>query len=215
MAKAIKRIPVIGWLGVALLAFSFGLVLWVMRSNAGEDANGRAAQAAAPKKSEVSAACYGYVDVEPGVAKLYPLQPGRVVKIAAHDNDMVEKDAPLVILDDTVAKAGLEMAQVALKVAHEDLEKAKAGPKVEAEKITGQKAAIAAKKAELEAVETKLKQAKDAFEKRTGASKEDVDTAEAAVRGLKEAVKGEEAKLHALEAFDATIDVRRAEQQIK
>ena len=60
---------------------------------------------------KAAGAGYAYGDVEGGVAKLYTLQPGRVVKILAHDNDVVNKDAVLVQLDDIVAKADLARAK--------------------------------------------------------------------------------------------------------
>ena len=42
----------------------------------------------------------GYADLEQGVTPLYPLQPGRVVKVFVHDGDHVDPDAPLFALDD-------------------------------------------------------------------------------------------------------------------
>jgi multidrug resistance efflux pump len=209
MAKSLKRIPLIAWFGGALLAFSFACVLWVMRTHAGEDVNSPPPQ---PGRTKV-AGCYGYVDIEPGVAKLY--RPGLVAKVVAHDNDVVEKDAPLVLLDDTEAKNNLARAQTALAVAELDLEKAKFLPVEHAEKIAGQNAAIAAKKVQLEGAEKKHELIQKALtDKSGGAEKSDLYTAEAMVRSLQEAIKGEEATLRGLEKFDPAIDVRRAEKQI-
>src|SRR6516162_61539 len=40
--------------------------------------------------------CFGYVDVEHGVTPLYPLAPGRVVKIEVHESQTVDTGAVLV-----------------------------------------------------------------------------------------------------------------------
>ena len=211
MSQAIKRIPAAGWLGLLLLAFSVGCVVWAMRAHAANDGGSPPAD---PGHMKV-AATLAHVDVEPGVAKLYTLQPGRVVKVAAHDNDVVEAGAVLVQLDATVAKADLARARAALKVAENDRDKAKFLAVQRDAQIAGQTAAVAAKKAELEAAQKKRDLAKRHYD-RQYLSKEEYEAYEAAVRAHEEAVKIEEAKLSALEKADTPpLDLSSAEEQVK
>jgi multidrug efflux pump subunit AcrA (membrane-fusion protein) len=184
--------------------------------HAGEDTG-----APPPRTGSVRAASYAYVDVEPGVSKLYTLQPGRVVKIAAHDNDEVEKDAPLILLDDTVAKADLERARAGVAAAETALNNAKAHAKLlnqeHAAKITGQKAAVTGKKAELEDAMNKRDKAKDLAGKGVGVSQKDVAVAEINVTARELALTAEEEALRALEDYNPEIasKVPDAEAQLK
>jgi multidrug resistance efflux pump len=212
MSQAIKRIPAASWLGLLLLAFSLGCVIWAMHAHAANDSGSPPPD---PGRSK-AAAGIGHVDVEPGVAKLYTLQPGRVVKVAAHDNDVVEAGAVLVQLDDTTAKADLARAQAALKVAENDRDKAEFLKVQRDAQIAGQTAAVAAKKNELEAARQKRDLAKRHYESKLGVQKEEYEALEAAVRALEEAVKIEEAKLSGLEkANTPPLDLSSAEEQVK
>jgi multidrug resistance efflux pump len=212
MSQAIKRIPVAGWFGLLLLAFSVGCVVWAMRAHAANDGGSPPADPGHTK----AAAGIGHVDVEPGVAKLYTLQPGRVVKVAAHDNDVVEAGAVLVQLDDTLAKADLVRARAALKVAENDRDKAKFLPVQRDAQIAGQTAAVAAKRHELAAARWKRDMAKRLSESKYGVQKEEYEASEEAVKALEEAVKAEEAKLTALEKVNTPpLDLSSAEEQVK
>jgi|SRR5579872_5096767 len=219
MSKAIRRIPVVGWFGLALLAFSVAVVVWVSGAGrAGDDAG-----APPPKSGSVKvAAGYAYYDVEPGVAKLYTLQPGRVVKILAHDNDAVDKDAPLVQLDDTVANADVERAKAGVAAAEVALSNAKKQEQLlrdeHAAKVEGQKAIVAGKKAELEDAKNKRDKAKDlAQPSKAVISQKDADLAEANVTARELALAAEEKALKTLESYDPQIasKVADAEAQLK
>jgi multidrug resistance efflux pump len=214
MSKAIKRIPAAGWLGVLLLAFSVGCVIWVMHVHAASDAS-PAGQSSGERKV---AGGLGYVDVEPGVAKLYTLQPGRVVKVLARDNDVVEEGAVLIQLDDTKAKEDLVQARAALKAAENDREKARFLAKKRDAQIAEAEATLAGKKAELEAAEQQRDKAKRIFAKGEGlgVSKEDVAVAEAAVRGRQAAVEAAEKGLAALkESNTVPFEEDSAEKQVE
>ena len=47
--------------------------------------------AAAPAHSDLHYNFLGYADLEQGVTPLYPLRPGRVVKVFVHDGDAVDE----------------------------------------------------------------------------------------------------------------------------
>jgi multidrug resistance efflux pump len=216
MAKTLRRIPVVVWLGIGLLAFSFAGVIWVMNLAAAEK-NGSAGPP--PQVGPSKVACsYAYGDVESGVAKLYTLQPGRVVEVAAHDNDVVEKDAVLVRLDDTVAKADLQRARAAVTAAEASLSNAKKHAellrKEHAAKIDGQKAVIAGKKAELEDATNKRDKAKDLAKKGgLGVSQKDVEVADASVSARQQALAAEEKSLRILETTDPELASKVADAE--
>jgi multidrug resistance efflux pump len=209
MSQAIKRIPVAGWLGLLLLAFSVGCVAWAMRAHAASGS-----PPADPGRTKVSAAI-GHVDVEPGVAKLYTLQPGRVAKVAKHDNDAVDAGTVLVELDDTLAKIDLARAKAALKVAENDRDKAKFLTVQRDAQIAAQAAVVAARKAELEAAQQKRDLAKRHYDRKY-LSEEEYKAAEAAARAQEKVVEAEEAKLSGLEkANTPPLDISSAEEQVK
>ena len=215
MAKTLKRIPVLVWLGIGLLGFSFACVIWVMGLNAAETGTTLPPPSVGPSKVACS---YAYGDVESGVAKLYTLQPNRVVEVVARDNDMVEKDAVLVRLDDTVAQAELQRARGALTAAETALANAKKQAELlkqeHAAKITGQKAVIAGKKAELADATNKRDKAKELATKNLGNDfQKAADVAQASVSALEKALAAEEEKLRVLESTDPEIASKVADAE--
>src|SRR5439155_1136601 len=98
-----RRAPVAVWLGVALLAASLAGVGLVLASSAGDSA--AKATPVVPGGTLNREVAIGHVDVEEGVAALYPLQPGLVTRIEAREGEEVEASVPLLTLDDTVAQA--------------------------------------------------------------------------------------------------------------
>jgi multidrug efflux pump subunit AcrA (membrane-fusion protein) len=88
------------WAAGVLLASSAGLTVWALHSRADAPS---AAASAAPSRSDLRFNFLGFADLEQGVTPLYPLQPGRVVKVIAHDGDAVDVGASLFTLDDRAA----------------------------------------------------------------------------------------------------------------
>src|ERR1700687_3365653 len=79
-----------GLLVLALLTLGATVagVLW-SRSAAGTSSVTRGGEASAPASGGVGAVCFGYVDLEQGVTALFPLQPGRVVKVEVREGEVV------------------------------------------------------------------------------------------------------------------------------
>src|SRR5262245_29236873 len=71
--------------------------------------------------------CRGIVDAKTGVAKLHPLQAGRVTWVV-EEGAFVKKDDPLIKLDSRLAKYKREEAESALKAAEGTLEQVKLAP---------------------------------------------------------------------------------------
>src|ERR1700730_3290594 len=55
-------------------------------------------------KAEATMTAAGTMDVDGGITPLFPTQPGRVVEVLVHENDKVKAGAPLLRMDDRLAK---------------------------------------------------------------------------------------------------------------
>src|SRR5437762_2074413 len=90
-----------GFLGVTALAASILGTSWVLYTRAGDGPARTSDSAASATGSQGnSVVCFGHVDVESGVTALYPIQPGRVAEVLAHEDDAVKAGAVLFRLDD-------------------------------------------------------------------------------------------------------------------
>jgi multidrug resistance efflux pump len=211
------RVPLAGWLGVALLAVSVAVAGWSVRSSANDGNREAVSYPSAPApagRSEGRTVCFGFGDVEQRINSLHPLQPGQVRKIVARESDEIEAGAPLFLMDDTLAAATLREAKAALAEAEAQLEQAKKLPEQHREQVAGQKAVIQAKEHEVEAAQARHDQAVR-LQKTAVGPMEDVKVAAATVEALRSALKGEQAKLRGLEALDPQVGVTRAEQKVE
>lgn len=87
---------------------------------------------------------FGYVDLRLGTAGLSPLRPGRVTRLLVRENDEVSQGAPLLQLDDELARLQLEEAAAALKAAQANVARAERLPAQFQAKIAQQQDAIQA-----------------------------------------------------------------------
>jgi multidrug resistance efflux pump len=210
------------WLVGVLLASSAGLTAWALYSRA-DAPSASASASAAPAHSDLHYNFLGYADLEQGVTPLYPLQPGRVVKVFYHDGEHVEAGKPLFALDQQAAtdliaeaQADLDDAQIQGDDAQLQLKQA---DKLEAQhqaQIDGQKQALEARKQEAVAAHAKADLAQRLNKSETHAvSDEDAHAAEALAKAADAAAAGEEAKLHLLELDDPSIAVQRAKNVVQ
>ncbi len=115
------RLPLYVWAVGVLAASAAALTAWALTSRADAPATANPAAATHP---DMHYNFMGFADLEQGVAPLYPLQPGRVVKVFAHDGDEVEADAPLFTMDDKMAMQQIDAAEADLRDAELQLEEA-------------------------------------------------------------------------------------------
>jgi multidrug resistance efflux pump len=155
----------------------------------------------------------GHVDLESGVASLYPTESGRVAEILVHENDRVEAGAPLLRLDDSQARLKVTEAKIALEAAQAQLTAARKAPEQHAAKMDQQRGAVEAAEQRLAAARTLLKH-KQQLVKLNQISPEDLTAAEEHVQELRAALQSETAKLHELQLHDPAVDVRRAELDV-
>jgi multidrug resistance efflux pump len=203
------RVPFLVWVGIALLTVSLAGVGWGLHLAASDGS-----APAPPANPARKAVGFGHVDVQGGVIPLYPLQPGRVVKLEVRENQEVKAFAPLFRLDDTVEQELVAEAEAGLTAAEAQLKQANLLPQQHAKQIEGQQAVIAAKEHELEVVRLKRDQAHKMKDKEL-VRDEVVKMADEAVMGLEEVLKGEKAKLDGLKTIDPTVAIIRAEQDVK
>jgi HlyD family secretion protein len=169
--------------------------------------------------------CLGLVDVEKGVAELYPEQPGLVVEIAdthVKDKDGVERERifkkgeVLLRIKSDLAQQQLAKANAELAAAQADLEKAnKLGEKRRLE-IEAQTAVIRGTQAEKARVEATFKEKKQQYKDATEGSLNAL-TLKAMEEAVKEAdakVDGEQKKLELIKLSDPDLEVRRAKASV-
>lgn len=158
--------------------------------------------------------CVGFVDGDPGVASLYPLQAGRVLEVAA-EGSTAKKGDPLLKMDSRFAEQKRAEAIADLAAAREQFERAQLGPKILEAKKLQQRAALEAanvlrSKAQFD-LQNKIDQAKEA----------QIKLNDNLVAALREAVKqidrqidAEQSKLDELDLTDPKIDIRRSEAEV-
>jgi multidrug resistance efflux pump len=210
-----RRIFLISSVGVLALIPAVAIpALMPGWSRADKPAADAPAAAAAPSRSAGKASCFGYVDVEQGVAPLYPVQPGRVVEVMTKEGAAVEAGAPLFRVDDAMAKLRLHEAKDALAAAEARLTQARTLPEQHKSKVAALQAGIEAAREEVAAARKQYDKANRFFQKNIGGSEEDVGAAEALVRKAEAGVRAREAELAAANAVDPQIMVKLAEQDV-
>jgi multidrug resistance efflux pump len=153
--------------------------------------------------------CFGYVDVEHGVTPLYPLTPGRVVKIEVHESQTVEAGAVLVRLDDRLAHLHLQEAEADVEAAQAQLAQVEKSPRQHDFHLIQQRAAIQAAKSRLAAGRIALDHKHD-LHKAKYLTATELEAAKALVQELEAGESAEIAKLDELQLVDPESNVRRA-----
>jgi multidrug resistance efflux pump len=155
------------------------------------------------------------VDVEDGVTPLYPVQPGRVVKVPAREGRATAAGDPLLQLDDTLAQIQVEEARIALATAVIHKKNAASLAEQHRQKVVAQREAVEAARDDIELARQQAHKAQRRYENNTEGSKEDVESAKLLVKKAEKALKSEEAKLAALEALDSQLAVDLAAKDVE
>jgi multidrug resistance efflux pump len=194
---------------IALVASTAGAISALHSRNEAKEQPGNVASA----KPASGMTAFGTVDVEYGVTPLYPTVPGRVVEVLVHENDKVKAGAPLLRLDDRLAKQRLKEAEAALAVAEKQLTQAKKLPLEHERKLALQRHAIEAMKTRL-AVARLTKTRKEELVKSKQVNQVEADIAAREVEGLETGVQTEEDKLKLLELEDPQLTIGSAEDAV-
>jgi multidrug resistance efflux pump len=156
----------------------------------------------------------GFTDVEDRVTPLYPLQPGQVKTILAHENVPVRKGDRLLQLDDRLARSHVDEAQLAVQEAQEQLLKAQDEVGRHRKMIDAQDKAIKAAQAEHRYALSRHARIKS-LQKAGEGSPEDVQSAAALVEKAQAAIEAEEARRDVMESVDPRRDVTRARLRVQ
>jgi len=163
-----------------------------------------------PRQSVV---CFGYSDVGHGVTPLYPLAPGRVVKVEVRESQSVEAGTVLVRLDDRLARLRLQEAEADLEAAQAQLLQTEKAPRQHDFQLIQQRAAIQAAKSRLAAGRIALDHKQD-LHKAHYLTATELEAAKALMQELEAAESAEIAKLDELQLVDPASNVRRARADV-
>jgi HlyD family secretion protein len=212
-----RRVTLIGSVGLLALTASVAVAVggagWSQAQKPTPSADSPSASAS-PARAPGKASCFGYVDVDSGVAALYPAQPGRVVEVMTKEGATFEAGAPLFRVDDTLPKLRVREAKAALAAAESHLTQARSLPEQHKSKIAAQEAIIEAARQEVAAAREQRDKARNFFEKNLGGSEQDVKGADALVRKAEAGVQAREAELAAIKALDPQASITMAEQEV-
>jgi multidrug resistance efflux pump len=161
-----------------------------------------------------------YVDIEPGISFLHPIQPGRVTQVFVQEGDEVKEGDLLLSLENTMARQRLEEAEAALDAAkHELSDNEESLPKKRQRAIEIQQAKLEAAEHHLEKARKGLEIQRKTFKNTKGqfGTEDDLALTESEVKSIEAAVKAQRAALE--DAKDAnpkgTIDRLRAQVRAK
>jgi multidrug resistance efflux pump len=157
--------------------------------------------------------CFGYVDVEPGITSLYPLQPGRVEEVCVQENQEVQAGTVLLRLDKRLADSQVRQAQADLEAAQVRLTQARKLVRQQQVKEAQQQAVIDAVRHRVQASEWLL--ARKAELRGTLVNDKEYAAAQAQSEEAKAVLRGEEQKLEELKLNDPQESVRLAETDVR
>lgn len=193
------RTSIVVSLGLLSLAASFAIAAFTLRSYASPSS--APSSSASALSDDVRWYSLGWVDIQGGVTTLYPLQLGRVKKIAARENEPVKTGDPLLYMDDTVQLIKVREAEADLEGARKQLAIAEAGLEETNKQIEAQKIAIVAARKKVDLARILRDKHKGFEEKGIEGNKETLRAAEIGVEQAETGVQAEEAKLAVVEAI--------------
>lgn len=208
-----RRLRLAVGLGVVLAGSSLTVAIMAMRSHAASGSSATSPPAGPAATSPRKAVALGYVDVEDGIAHIYPVRPGRVKAVDAREGVAVAKDAPLLQLDDTEAQYKVKEAQSDLAAAKVRKQQAEALANHQRRQVDAQRQAVAVAQADVDMAKVQRDKVLRRRENDT-ATKEDAQAAELAVTKAERVVKAEQEKLAALEAQKPELAVKLAEELV-
>ena len=158
--------------------------------------------------------CFGTVDLERGVASLYPLQPGRVAEVLVAENQTVAQGAELLRLEDGVARSRLAEAEAAVLLAQLQLRQARKQPELHRRRVAHQQAMKDATDSRVAAARRVLAR-EERLAKSVVITDSDRSISEEKIRETEALERADAERLAELEAQDVEVEIRRAEYEVK
>jgi multidrug resistance efflux pump len=199
------RMSIVLSLGVLVLLASIVIAVISLHSHASPSSTPSNTAASAPTDGKRWYS-EGFADIEGGVTPLYPLQMGRIISIAAKENEFVKAGAALFHMDDKVQRLKVRQAQSDLDGARKQLAIAEAGVEEADKQIQAQKTAIAVARISVELACIFRDKSKRFEQEGIEGNKESLQAAEKGVEKAERGLQAEQDKLAYLEAVK-----RRAE----
>jgi len=198
-------------IGIVLLAatlFGVKMLLDTPMSASGKDANGKDVEQLPPM-----ILAWGFFEVEPGIAGLYPRQFGGVSEIAK-ENTQVEKGDVLLQVDDRMALSKAEQAAALITVAEKAVAQAKILPQLYKLEVEQQQAMIRSVSEEITKTEKDKKRQLDLLSADDPKTKTITEWYNSGIAMLSEKKKAEEAKLKQIELQNAQLKIDQAEADL-
>lgn len=165
--------------------------------------------------------CFGYADLEGGIASLHPSQSGRVDEILVHENEPVPAGGALLRLDDRAARLRVEEAKALLDESTARLSKAEKAPDQHQLRLKDQQAAVDMARYRLSSAQHSLASREEKMKgdaigrlKDDPASVEMLSSTAARVKEFGEVVRSEEYKLATLRLQDPGVELQRAHAEV-
>jgi multidrug resistance efflux pump len=158
-------------------------------------------------------AAIAFVDVEPGIARLFPVQPGRVLSVVP-EGTQAKKGDVLLQLDNAQAGAALKQAEAAWEDAKFLLKIADKGPDKHAIDLELQQKAIDIARNKKDALFHEVEVKRDQYDK-VLLSKHELDAYVSNLKVAESLVAVEEAKLRGLRLRDPKLEVERAKADVQ
>jgi multidrug resistance efflux pump len=177
---------------------------------------GQNLDSAADRSGRRHVVCFGYVDLENGVTRLHPTQPGRVAEILVREGDVVPAGAPLLRLADDLPRARAEQARLALEAARADLAEACVKlPQRHQLELQRQRTAVTLAQFLVAMKRIAYDHKRELQNQKALVSKADVALAKEELETAQLQVRDEEDKLKLLELHDPATEIRRLESLVK
>jgi multidrug resistance efflux pump len=153
---------------------------------------------------------HGYVDIEPGLTRLVPVRPGKVMAVPVRENQQVEAGEVLLRLDDEPARLLVRQAQAELTEARDRLEEARRLPRQHRARSAQQRAAAEAAHARRDAMRRQHERLQRLAAKQL-CGEDEAKSAADELRAAEAVVRVETERLADLELSDPSLPVSRAE----
>lgn len=157
--------------------------------------------------------CYGYVDVEQGIASLAPLQQGRVAEVLVSETEEVAEGKVLLRLEDRQARLRVEEAKAALAAAVTQQELARQLPEQHRARLAQQQESIEAVRRRLSSAQQSLIR-KQQLLKAQQISAEELAAAEEQIKEIEALERAAVQKLAELQVINPKVEQARADAEV-
>jgi HlyD family secretion protein len=159
--------------------------------------------------------CFGHVDVEGGVQKIVPLQPGRIAEVFVRSGQRVDEGTPLIRIEDKTSRLTVQTAQANVDTAQMELDEARKEPEQHQWQIEQQKRKIRGMTAKVTAARSVLDKMRKVREQSgVGVSEVEIDKAQGDLSVAEIELEGAEKELDLMQKRDPLFHARLLENKL-